>query len=205
MLNLNTKEWSIVASLCRAVFCASGCISGDILYVLGGFKHGEGGSKIDVQYAYKASVTQLIESHDGDAGVFEPIQDLPLRRSTCTIVDDQNIAIGGSQCIEDFDEPIATNLVFVYCPEDGKWKRVNNCQLIENRCYCFAVSVTHPKPQLLVVGGYTVKPDEGCTSSVEIVELDTHRCSGDFEGSRRRYESSTSPVQVLERIDEVNE
>ena len=36
VLNLITKQWSTVACLPRAVFPASGCISGDSLYILGG-------------------------------------------------------------------------------------------------------------------------------------------------------------------------
>ena len=163
VLDLNNIKWSIVASLPVAVFRASGCISGDSLYILGGCIH-TGRNIIDVDYAFKASISQLIESHEGDSNVFKHIAELPLLRSACTTFHDRILAVGGSQYDEIAGEAKCSNLIHVYHQENGSWKRIDDT-LIQPRCYCFAVSLTH---QLIVAGGYTVKLDEGCTNSVEI-------------------------------------
>ena len=201
VLNFTTKQWSIVAYLPRPVFRASGCISGGFLYVLGGCMYDERDNRIRLKYAYKVSISQLIESHGGDVGVFVAIKDLPLYRSATTTFCNRILAIGGSQHNEVAGEAKCSNLVYVYDQEDDVWKKVNH-PLTQTRCCCFAVSFTHPKPQLMVVGGYICRPDEGCTDSVEIAEFGTPWCASDLESSSKSYESQErcEKVRVSETI-----
>ena len=167
ILSLTTKQWSIVASLPIAVFRASGCVSGDSLYILGGCVHDKDSNIKDVKYAFKTLLSQLIEPHEGDSSTFKAIAELPFLRSTCTTFRDRIFAVGGSKYNKIAGEAKCSNLIHIYHQEDDSWKRIDRT-LTQPRCYCFAVSLAH---QLIVAGGYTGKPDEGCTNSVEIADF----------------------------------
>ena len=139
-----------------------------------------------MKYVYKASIHQLIESHEGEVGLFVAIKDLPLYRSATTTFCDRIFAIGGSQHDEVAGEIKCSKLVHMYNQEHDVWMKATN-PLTQTRCCCFAVSFTHPRPQLMIVGGYTCKPDEGCTNSVEVAEFCAPWCTSDLESSSKRY------------------
>ena len=130
-------------------------------------------------------MTKLIHSHDGDK-VFGNIADLHLYASACTTFHKQIFAIGGSKFDPHFGERKSSNLVYMYNPQGDYWKKLN-CRLTENRCYCFAATLTHPEPQLIVVGGYVTRPDEDCTNKVEIASLNDSN-SGVLESSEKGSE-----------------
>ena len=182
VLNLKTMQWSTVASLPRPVFRASGCICGDALYILGGCMYDTAGNTMNIKYAYKTSLSELIQSRDGDE-IFNDVADLHLAASACTTFQDKIFAIGGFMYKNSPGEIKCSNAV--YYLEDNSWKKIN-CSLKKSRCFCFAVALSHPKPQLMIVGGYTSKHDEDCTKSVETAELyiDEPSVSYDLESDK---------------------
>ena len=172
VLNIETSIWSTIASLPQVVFRASGCISGGYLYIAGGRIYDQACNEIEVKSVFRAPLSRLIQSEVGTIkNVFEHITDLPYERSACTAFHDRVFAIGGTKHSNIELKAVPTNQVFTYYPEEDLWKLVPN-SLSKSRCCCFAVSFTQPKPQLMVVGGYTTKHDEDCTDSTEIAELD---------------------------------
>ena len=166
ILNLGTKEWLTVVSLPQAVFRASGCISEGYLYIAGGCIYDKTSNQIETKKVFRILFSKLV---NGGKGEFEKAADLPHERSVCTAFQDRLFAIGGTKNIGD-DDAVSINHVYLYLSKNKSWQRVPNSLCI-NRCYCFAFSFTYPKPQLMVVGGYTGRHDEGCTSSVEIATL----------------------------------
>ena len=173
VLNTSSKCWSIVASLPQPIVRACGCISGGYLYFAGGCRYDVDCNIIEEKSVYKALLTDLIaepNSLQDERPVFERKADLRHVRSTCVTFQEQVFAIGGTKPSSATDEALSTNHMYRYDCDNDLWKKVPTL-LSECRCLCFAVSVTQPSPQLMVVGGYTVKHDEGCTDSVEFVEL----------------------------------
>ena len=169
------RQWFFVASLPQPVFRASGCICGDSLYVLGGYILADDNRNFKSwKYAFRAPLPTLLKSHASDTKtVFQNIAGLRLYDSTCTTFCNKIFAVGGSK--DDSGEAKSINHLYVYQPVDDYWKKIK-WTLMENRSDCFVVSLTHPNPQLVVVGGYTSRPDEGCTNTVEII-LDAPLCN----------------------------
>ena len=197
VLDLTTRRWSTVASLPQAVFSACGCICGDTLYIIGGCIFDERGNTINLRSAYKASLTRLIHSHDYVDKVFRGIADLCLYASACTTFHEKIFAIGGSTFDPECSESKSSNLVYVYNPEVDYWKKLN-CRLTENRWYCFAATLTHPEPQLIVVGGYVTGPYRDLTNKVEILNYSKSGVLETFEGA-----FEIEPSNTLERKQKV--
>ena len=168
VMNISSKEWFTVASLPQPVVRTSACISRGFLYLAGGCTYDEDCNPKEVKYVFRISLPELIKNEEGTT--FESIADLRYVRSVCIAFQDHVFAIGGTKPSTNTHEAQSTNLVYIYDPEGDNWKQLQ-ASLTENRCFCFAASFTQPKPQLMVVGGYTVKHDEGCTNTVEIAEL----------------------------------
>ena len=161
-----SKQWSPVASLPNKMYRANGCLCGEFVYILGGFNYDEASNQIASKIAFAVSLSTLIKSQANEENVFRSIEDLPYVRSVCTTFCNRVFAIGGTK--DGNCEP--TNEVYLYHPQNNLWEKFPR-SLIENRCYCFAISFVQPKPQLMVVGGYTTAHDKGCTNSVEIACL----------------------------------
>ena len=113
----------------------------------------------------------LINSDTTKESIFREIADLRLHRSACVTFCDQVIAIGGSKFDYKANEAKSSNAVYVYDPDLDVWIETKNC-LKTKRCYCLAATFdTGNRSRLMVVGGYTSKPDENCTNTVEIAEV----------------------------------
>ena len=169
-MKTSSNQWMQVTSLPREVFLAAGCICEGYLYISGGSEYIQMSSSIEVKSVVRAKLSTLYQSKK-DA--FQNIADLRHARSALTCFKDQVFAICGTKPGSAAREELPTNDVYMYRPNDDLWKQVP-ISPSENRSYCFAVSFTEiPKPQLMVVGGYTSGHDEGCTKSVEIAELET--------------------------------
>ena len=172
VLNLCSGGMSLVAKLPKPVFRASGCVNKGSLYILGGCIHDQDSNQIDVRYTFKASLDKLIKSKVNDTDVFQDIADLCLLRPACTAFCGHIYAIGGSKYDSKAREAKCSDLIYIYDPKIDSWKKTETT-LNTKRCLSFAVSIAMPsKPLLMVVGGYTSKPDEQCSKSVEITEKD---------------------------------
>ena len=169
-LTKTTNQWSYVAELPRPVCRASGCItlSNSYLYILGGHDFDESSlMHVEVNYAFKAFLPELLQSNRNKR-LFKTIENVPTLQSAYSTYGNQLYAIGGSERESSARKAKSSKLVYEYDSQKDKWKEVN--PLTEPRCYGFAVSIrdSSSTPQLMVVGGYTKKPNIGHTSSVEI-------------------------------------
>ena len=167
VLGLNMAQWRMVADLPQPVYRASSLISGYSLYIFGGYVYNrKSQSYVEIKSALKVSLNNLVHSHKYETGVFHTIKPGPILRCTYTAIYDRIYAIGGSvNNPNGADEATSSCLVYKYNQQEDLWEQVDS--LKKKRCYCFAVAFTQPKPQLMVVGGYTKKPGECCTNSVE--------------------------------------
>ena len=179
VLNIETKgtlKWMHCQDLPRAMFRATGCINDYYMYIFGGYVFDKK-RLIHVvrKSAYKVSLSDLFDSCKERKeeiqikGKYKKIKSVPLLRSTCTTFCGKIYAVGGSE----LDHPNArevksSNQIYEYDPKRNLWMLVTN--LKEARSHCFAVSISDEscKPRLMVVGGFTKRPDEKCTSSVEM-------------------------------------
>ena len=162
VLTLTCREWHEVASLPYPVYRASGCVCNGMLYILGGYV-----SPFDpVRSACVATVSQLIESHSNDQGIFNTIKDLEFSDSACVSFRNHILAIGGWKKLGAAltDQPKGTKLVHVYDTSQNIWKELKG-QLSEPRCFAFAAAF-EDKQKIMIVGGYD-RPNGACTDSVE--------------------------------------
>lgn len=169
VLNLDTKLWSFAASLPQAVFRASSCICGDYFYVLGGERDKDKPSK----YVFKASLSDLLQSSDpssigssDEEPVFREVEKLPVKNPACLAIHGQVLAIGGLKY--DQFQQIPSEFAYKYDPSIDCWQQLDNpMSTPRNRCFAVALSET----RLMVVGGYTIQPDVGCTNTVEFANI----------------------------------
>ena len=164
-------QWSVAAKLPKAVFGASSCITGDFLYILGGFTYTSAnpGDKISLKCAYKGLLSQL-STDQGEA--FQQISDLPLVHSTCATLCNRIFAIGGSDYNPQTESLVSSKCVYEYNNEDRSWKEFNPPLTME-RSDCFAVSFEPLKSHIMIVGGFKSKAGNICASLVETLELNT--------------------------------
>ena len=156
VLNLGTKQWSFAANLPKAVYRASGCICGDYLYVLGG----ERDIYSPVKYVFRASISDFCKG--GNELIFCCVADLPLDNAACVSVRGEVLVIGG--LVSAFE---TSKLVYRYDSLNG-WQELNS-SLTTPRSRSYAVALSQSK--LIVVGGYTIEADVGCTDSIEFADL----------------------------------
>ena len=169
VLNLDTKVWSFAKNLPQPVFRASSCICGDYLYVVGGERDKD---KL-VRSAYRASLSDLLQSSDstsiqGDDGepAFCSLEKLPAKNPACVTICGQLLAIGGLQ--SNGYQLIPSKFVYRYDPNSDCWQKLDNpMNTPRNRCFAVALS----ESRLMVVGGYTVQADVGCTDIVEFANV----------------------------------
>ena len=168
VLNLDTKLWSFAKNLPRPVFRASSCICEDYLYVVGG----ERDKDKMVRYACRASLSDLLQSSDStsiqgdDEPVFCSLEKLPVINPACVTICGQLLAIGG--LLSDGRQLIPSKFVYRYDPNNDSWQKLDNpMNTKRNRCFAVALS----ESRLMVVGGYTIQADVGCTDTVEFANL----------------------------------
>ncbi len=161
------KVWCEIASLPYPVYRASGCVCNGMLYILGGHV-----SPFDpIRSACVATVSQLVESHSNDQGIFNKIKDLELSDSACVSFRNSILAIGGWKKLgaASTDQPKGTKLVHVYDTNQNIWKELKG-QLSRPRCFAFAAAF-EDKQQIMIVGGYDRPSGASCTDSVEFASI----------------------------------
>ena len=121
------KEWCEVASLPYKVFHASGCVCNGMVYILGGYV-----SPFDpIRSACVATVSQLVESHSNDQGIFKAIKDLELYDSACVAVHNRTIvAVGGWKSDTETGQQKETKLVHKYDTDENDWKELKDVLLL---------------------------------------------------------------------------
>ena len=143
VLDIETRQWSVAASLPEGVYCASGVIIEDRLYIV----------DVDLRDCYSCSLSDLLRScqpvsqsnTSGTAtSVWSKLADLPEPNTTCVSLCGHLLAIGGG------DARRRSKSVYIYKSATNNWEKIS--EMLEPRSECFAVTL--PTNTVMVVGGW---------------------------------------------------
>ena len=144
MMDLETLDWSMAASLSHLYSWASATVHGDHLYMLGGYDE-YSRSKL----VLTCSLTKLLQScNETSDSVWHRVADVPVYGSTCAAVNGELVAVGGEDA-----EVKSTSAVYKYNPTANSWYII--CDILTARAYCLVAVL--PTNEMMVVGGYTDK------------------------------------------------
>ena len=164
ILNVNTKEWSSTADLPKPFYRASGCVCNGDLYLVGGAR-----DKPDlVRHVFRASISDILRSGSGEESVFHPLANIPFKLPSCVSIGGQVLAIGGLEAESEQTQLIPSKFAYRYDPSTDCWQQLDD-PMNTSRGRCFAVALSESR--LMVVGGYAIQYDVGCTNTVEFANL----------------------------------
>ena len=138
LMDTKTLVWSTVASLPHPYNLASSTISGDLLYMLGGWSD-KGMSKSMLT----CSLTELLESSSSSA--WHRVADAPAYFSTCVAVNGQLLAVGGCD-----ENDKSTAAIHKYNQRTNSWDHISDMPTA--RCRCLVVVL--PTDEIMAVGGW---------------------------------------------------
>ena len=159
VLDLETRQWSVAASLPEEVFCASGVIIEDRLYIVDN-------RPLSVRDCYSCSLSDLLRScqpvsqinTSGTAmSVWSKLADLPEPYTTCVSLCGHLLAIGG--------DARPSKSVYIYKSATNTWENIS--EMLEPLKECFAVIL--PTNTVMVVGGWNSY--RGTTNTVQFADL----------------------------------
>ena len=155
VMDIQTRVWSTAASLPHPYSSASLTISGDHLYMLGGWDKGN-----ETKSVLTCSLTKLLQSCTETLSqdpVWCRITDVPVYHSTCAVVNGELVAVGG------VDEGYykSTAAVHMYNPTTNSWDLISNMPTARRDCLVAVL----PTNEIMVVGG---SPPTLGTNKVEI-------------------------------------
>ena len=165
VMNVNTKQWTAVSVLPQKQSSLSGIVTGDTLYVAGGY--------VDIftsRYVFACSLSDLSTlSNSLGSGVgltasqkqnfWKEVCSLPVARSTLASFNGDLLAVGGRDSLGNY-----TSDVYRYDSNNTQsWKAVGQMKIKRSAC----LAVTLPEDHLITVGGWTQDGKE--TDSVEIL------------------------------------
>ena len=165
VMDINTKQWTTVCPLPQKLWSLSSIVSGNSLYLAGGFTGGSWSKSV-----FTCSLPDLwqpetlgsrIRQTLTRSNVWKEISSLPVTRSTLASFGGQLLAIGGRDISGN-----PTTDVYRYDSHTDSWHVIS--QMKNKRLQCLAVTL--PEDRLIVVGGRTGMWGTGETSSVEILE-----------------------------------
>ena len=141
VMDTKTLVWSTVASLPHPYGYASGTISGDQLYILGGMD-----DKGRTKSVLTCSLTELLQSSSSSSSssIWHRVADAPAYWSTCAAINGELLAVGG--CDED-NKPTAA--IHKYNPITNSWDLISNMSTARYRCLVAVL----PTNEMMVVGG----------------------------------------------------
>ena len=157
VMDINSKQWTIVCPLPQKLNSSSVIVCGDSLYLAGGLTRGIGSTSV-----FTCSLPDLwqpdtlgsrIRQTLTRSNVWNEISSLPVTHTTLASFGGHLLAIGGR---DDSGNP--TTDVYRYDSHNESWHVIS--QMKNKQWLCF--SVTFPEDRLIVVGGDT--------DSVEILE-----------------------------------
>ena len=157
VMDINSKQWTIVCPLPQKLNSSSVIVCGDSLYLAGGLTRGIGSTSV-----FTCSLPDLwqpdtlgsrIRRTLTRSNVWNEISSLPVTHTTLASFGGHLLAIGGR---DDSGNP--TTDVYRYDSHNESWHVIS--QMKNKQWLCF--SVTFPEDRLIVVGGDT--------DSVEILE-----------------------------------
>ena len=175
VMDTEILQWSTASSFPHTLSQASATLSGDKVYMLGGFYQNDKQSKS----AFTCSLAALLQScqpHSLGARlktlslasapipsgpkVWHQLADTPVTLSSCTSLHGRLLAVGGN----DSDDKAAT-AVHMYNTTNNSWEVISH--MATPRSQCLVTVLSHNK--LMVVGGLTLGDK---TNSVEIATIE---------------------------------
>ena len=171
VLDADSKQWFVGASLPSEMFSGSATICGDQLYVLGGWVEFS-----TITYSIlTCSIGALVNScrkqvlqHEQEIqeGTEDPVwaygTALPVTKCTCISFQDQLLVVGGQ---DKLGHP--TKKILMYEVASKSWKEFGDCEEARSQCYVAVL----PSNEVMVVGGFTGKHFTGETKTVEIATI----------------------------------
>lgn len=141
VLDCDSEQWRAVAPM------PEGCLSpqpvlthdGEVMYVLG-----KGSGLKDRKHAFSTSLSQLIQSFPGAAGIWGHLSEPPLSCSGAVGLRGYLLAIGGKD-----KQSQKKASVHMYLPGTGEWLRVAELPYPLHSCTCVSLS----PERFLVIGG----------------------------------------------------
>ncbi|CAI8041046.1 Kelch-like protein 33 [Geodia barretti] len=153
VMDIQTLQWSTVASLPLPFNQATATICGDRLYIGGGFST-DGSTKSVVMCEVKdllQSQPQSLATRPGLSSsppVWKEVAPLPVFVSSLVTFQGQLLAVGGSTTGRDAD---STSDVMQYDVTTNSWKVVSQMKVKRRRCFAAVL----PNNTLMVCGGHT--------------------------------------------------
>ena len=171
VMDTETLQWSTASSLPHLLYQATATLSGDQVYMLGGW----GQSFHISKSVFTCSLTALLQSCQSKSGslgarmktlslpsgpkVWHQLADTPVTFSTCASLRGRLLAVGG----RDSDEA-CTTAIHTYNTTTNSWEIVSHMATARYRCLVAVLAHN----ELMVVGG---RAPGGDTDSVEIATI----------------------------------
>ena len=139
VLDVDSRQWSTVASFPEICASSSACISGCHLYVLG-----------QLNTVFSCDVDALINSSSGLTSaskpeeIWESVESLPVSSSTCVSIKNTLYAVGGK-----FPTGVPTDAVYHYNPVKKSWSVYSHMHVARSQCF---IGLTK-RNTLAVMGG----------------------------------------------------
>ena len=165
-MDMNMKQWCVVASLPSPTLRASMTLSNGYIYVLGG----TGANQQQQRSVFRCSLSTLLQSSYQQHvfhcpppmqahSVWSSVADLPVTWSTCLSFHKLPLAVGGNLA----GKP--TNNIYAYSSDENSWSVVENFSIGRHLCYASVLS----NDNLVIVGGWT---GSGFTDSMEVAKAE---------------------------------
>ena len=144
VMNTETQQWSTVSSLPQPLIEASATVCGDSIYLVGRDHHRGFHTNSVFTCSLSALQSRTIVPLAGNCSVWNTINDLPLKSSTC-VLNGQLLAVGGK------DQERGTDNIYAYNREASSWNIIGH--MPTHRFQCLVTVL--PANKLMVVGGET--------------------------------------------------
>ena len=160
VMDTETQQWSTVSSLPQPLIEPSATVCGDSIYLVGRKEQ----QRYYTNSVFTCCLSALLQSRTvvplaGNCSVWNTINDLPLKSSTC-VLNGKLLAVGGK------DQGRDTNNIYAYNREASSWNIISH--MPTHRFQCLVTIL--PANKLMVVGGET-DYSEAAIDEVEIATL----------------------------------
>ena len=175
VMDTETLQWVTASSLPHSLYLTSATLSGDQVYMLGGFYQNDKQSKS----VFMCSLAALLQSCQPQSlgarlktlslastptpsgpKVWHQLADTPVTLSSCASLHGQLLAVGGN----DSDDK-ATTAIHMYNTTNNSWEVISHMATPRSKCLVAVL----PHNKLMVVGGLTLGDK---TNSVEIASIE---------------------------------
>jgi hypothetical protein len=160
VMNIGTKEWSVVSPLPQKCSSLSFAVCGDTLYLGGGFTSPRDLSNSIFTCRFQDLFRPNAEKRHSIV-LWREIKSLPVVGSTLVSFSGDLLAIGGRD-----DSRTPTSDVYRYNSRSDSWTVVSQMK----NALSVSLVASFPENCLLVVGGYTFETHDTMTSSVQALE-----------------------------------